>query len=108
MSSRVVPPILPAALPPSGVIVSGAYKRGGVKTGSTVSIKTPQTNPHGAPVVRNSGRLLRVREVAELLSVSKATVYSLIDRHELERIWVGTSIRVPSASLDAFVGQNQR
>ena len=58
-------------------------------------------------MVRNSGRLLRVREVADLLSVSNATVYSLIDRHELEGIWVGTSIRVQSASLDAFVSQNK-
>ena len=79
-----------------------------MKTVSTVSIETPQTNPHGAPVVRNSGRLLRVREVAELLSVSKATVYSLIDRHELERIWVGTSIRVTSASVEALVSQKGR
>ncbi len=60
----------------------------------------------GAPVVRNLRvleRLLRVREVAVMLSVSTATVYALLDRGDLTRIWVGDSIRVPAASVSELL-----
>lgn len=54
----------------------------------------------GAPVVR---KLLKVQEVATLLSVSRATVYRLLDVGRLQRVWVGTSIRVPESSLAAYL-----
>ena len=54
----------------------------------------------GAPVVR---KFLKVQQVATLLSVSRATVYRLVDEGRLARVWVGTSIRVPGQSLDAYL-----
>ena len=66
------------------------------------------TTLRGAPVVRNLRLLLSVREVAELLSVSRATVYALIERGELERVWVVTAIRVSAASVDAYLRRSAR
>ena len=54
-------------------------------------------------MVRNLRLLLSVREVAELLSVSRATVYALVERGELDRVWVATAIRIPAASVDAYL-----
>jgi excisionase family DNA binding protein len=54
-------------------------------------------------VVRNVVRLLRVREVAELLSVCTATVYGLLRAGELESLWVGASLRVPMRSVEEFM-----
>ncbi|MFY0524499.1 helix-turn-helix domain-containing protein [Archangium gephyra] len=55
-------------------------------------------------VVRPVGPpMLTVREVAEELAVCRATVYALLERGELERVWVGRCIRIPAASLDALL-----
>lgn len=72
-----------------------------VGTASTASIGC------GAPVVRNVvrpvvSRMLTVREVAEELAVCRATVYALLERGELERVWIGRSIRISAASLEAL------
>ena len=78
-----------------------------VGTVSTASIG------RGALVVRNMMRpvgppMLTVREVAEELSVCRATVYALLERGELERVWVGRSIRIPAASLEALLARGRR
>jgi excisionase family DNA binding protein len=57
----------------------------------------------GAPVVR---KFLKVQQVATLLAVSRATVYRLVDEGRLERVWVGTSIRVPEPSVATFLRQS--
>ena len=67
----------------------------------------------GAPVVRTLVRpaappLLTVREVAVELAVCRATVYALLARGELERVWVGGSIRIPVASLEALLTRGRR
>jgi excisionase family DNA binding protein len=88
---------------------AGGPQRGDASAGSTVS--TASTG-RGAPVVRNVVRpvvpLLTVREVAEALSVCRATVYALLDRGELERVWVGNSIRIPAASLETLLARGRR
>jgi excisionase family DNA binding protein len=66
------------------------------------SISTVSTQ-RGAPVVRNLVRLLKVREVAELLSVCTATVYAMVRRGELEAVWVGASLRFSEAVVETFV-----
>ncbi|SET15381.1 DNA binding domain-containing protein, excisionase family [Stigmatella erecta] len=67
----------------------------------------------GAPVVRTLVRpaappLLTVREVAAELAVCRATVYAPLERGELERVWVGGSIRIPVASLEALLARGRR
>ncbi len=53
--------------------------------------------------LRPDARLLKVRDVALMLSVSTATVYSLIERAKLAS--VGNSLRVPAESVDAIQGK---
>ncbi|WP_233261965.1 helix-turn-helix domain-containing protein [Vitiosangium sp. GDMCC 1.1324] len=52
--------------------------------------------------------MLTVREVAEELAVCRARVYALLERGELERVWVGRSIRTPAASLEALLARGRR
>jgi excisionase family DNA binding protein len=91
--------------------VSGGAEAEPVGTVSTVS------TGRGAPVVRSVVRalvrpvppaMLTVREVAGELAVCRATVYALLERGDLERVWVGRSIRIPSASLEAFLARGRR
>jgi excisionase family DNA binding protein len=46
---------------------------------------------------------LTVPEVAQILRVSKMTVYRMVHRTELESTRVGRSFRISSASLDAYL-----
>ncbi len=48
-------------------------------------------------------RLLSVREVAERLSVSTATVYALCERGELAHIRVSNAIRIAPQDLETFI-----
>ena len=95
-----------ASLPPENRVVGSREDLAGVGKYSTISTQL------GAPVVRNFLRpvaqMLRVREIAQVLGVSTATVYALVERGELERVWVGASMRVPNESLKAFVERNRR
>lgn len=90
-------------------------ERTGVAQGAGAGpVGTASTAPtgRGAPVVRNvvwpvAPPMLTVREVAEELAVCRATVYALLERGELERVWVGRSIRIPAASLEAFLARGR-
>ena len=72
-----------------------------------VGTDSTKTSERGAPVVRELRQLLTVREVAARLAVSRATVYGLIDRGELERVWVVTSLRVTAASFEALLRRSE-
>ena len=47
--------------------------------------------------------LVRVEEAARLLSLSRSTIYEMIDRGELPSIRCGTARRIPLAALHAWV-----
>ncbi|WP_375772042.1 helix-turn-helix domain-containing protein [Archangium gephyra] len=51
--------------------------------------------------------MLTMREVSEEVAVCRATVYALLERGELERVWVGRSIRLLAASLEALLAQGR-
>ena len=53
-------------------------------------------------------RLLTVREVAQCLSVSTATVYALCERRELAHVRISNAIRIIPAELQAFLMRNRR
>ncbi len=55
-----------------------------------------------------AGRLLTVREVAERLAVSTATVYAPVERGELPHVRVSNAIRVAPADLAAFIEGRRR
>jgi excisionase family DNA binding protein len=54
--------------------------------------------------VRESGKLLyTVEEAGELLSLSRAQIFRLIDLEELGSVKIGKARRISAAQLDAFV-----
>jgi excisionase family DNA binding protein len=64
----------------------------------------------GAPVVHGNvasrgvkSYLLTVREVASLLRVCRATIYSLCERGQLAHTRVGTSIRIHYAAVELLL-----
>ncbi len=48
-------------------------------------------------------RFLTVAEVAEVMRVSRMTVYRLLHSGELPGVRVGRSFRVPQAALDGYL-----
>ncbi|MBK7858417.1 MAG: helix-turn-helix domain-containing protein [Archangiaceae bacterium] len=66
--------------------------------------------------LRSSGRslftapppLLTVRQVAERLAVSTATVYALVGRGELEHARVSNAIRVSPEALERYLTRGRR
>lgn len=48
-------------------------------------------------------RYLTVAEVAEMMRVSRMTVYRLVHGGELPAVRVGRSFRVPADALDAYL-----
>ncbi|QFZ16203.1 helix-turn-helix domain-containing protein [Saccharothrix syringae] len=52
----------------------------------------------------SNNQLLSVQTVAEVLSVSRWTVYRLIWDGELRSVQVGRCRRVPQAALDEYLG----
>ncbi len=51
-------------------------------------------------------RFLTVAEVAEMMGVSKMTVYRLVHSGELPAIRFGRSFRVPESAVEAAIGGN--
>jgi excisionase family DNA binding protein len=47
--------------------------------------------------------LVRVEEAARLLSLSRSTIYEMLDRGELPSVRCGAARRIPLASLRAWV-----
>ena len=55
-----------------------------------------------------AGRLLSVRQVADRLGVSAATVYGLCDRRELVHLRVSNAIRIRQEDLEVFIARGGR
>ena len=56
-----------------------------------------------APIVIQESRLLRVKEVADALSVSNMTIYRLIRDGELAAVRVGHGWRISEGDLTAYL-----
>jgi len=66
----------------------------------TVAPPPPDATPFGALVVHDAvGQLLTVREVADRLRVSRATVYRLVQAGALPALRVSNSIRILETAL---------
>lgn len=62
-----------------------------------------------SPYLNHEKMAYTVEEASLLLSLSRAQLYRLIDLRELESIKIGTSRRITSHQLDAFLrAQEQR
>jgi excisionase family DNA binding protein len=49
--------------------------------------------------------LVRVEEAARILSLSRSTIYEMMDRGELQSVRCGAARRIPLAALRAWVEQ---
>jgi len=58
--------------------------------------------------LRSVGKLLTVRQVAKLLGVCAATIYRMCEQGELEHFRVRNAIRVPVATLKAYLATARR
>lgn len=52
-------------------------------------------------------RYLTVAEVAEIMRLSRMTVYRFVQRGDLPAVRVGRSYRVPSDALDAYLAASE-
>lgn len=68
-----------------------------------VSRKSSQQDPTPSALFVPAGRLLTVKQVAQLLQVSTSTVYALCERGELAHSRVMNSIRVFQAEVKAYL-----
>ena len=56
---------------------------------------------------RTVALLLRIPEAADLLAIGRSTVYELIALGHLETVHIGRSVRVTTASIEAFVDRER-
>lgn len=61
------------------------------------------TSEETPPLSRLDARLLTVDQVAELLQISRWTVYRLIWANDLHSVQIGRCRRVPREALDAYL-----
>lgn len=53
------------------------------------------------------GRLYTVAEVAEMMRLSKMSVYRMIHAGDLEAVRFGRSFRVPAEAMNSYVNDSQ-
>lgn len=51
-------------------------------------------------------KLISIQEATEMLSISKWTLYKLLQRNEIKSMKVGARRLIPTAEIDAFVRRN--
>lgn len=56
----------------------------------------------------DSGRLLRIEDVAERLSVSRSMAWKLVDLGELRSVRIGRAVRVRPQDLEAYLADPAR
>jgi excisionase family DNA binding protein len=54
----------------------------------------------------NSPQLLRVTDVARLMSISRSMAYQLVQRGEIPSVRIKNSVRVKAADLEEYIRQN--
>jgi excisionase family DNA binding protein len=55
-----------------------------------------------------SGRLLRIEQIAERLSVSRSMAWKIIDKGQLRSVRIGRAVRVRPQDLDDYVADPAR
>ncbi len=59
----------------------------------------------GAPAPRRSPLLVTIAQAAEMLSLSRSSVYQLIWTEQLTPVRIGRSVRLSTDQLERFVAQ---
>ena len=71
-----------------------------------IAVREDEVNDAEEPT-RSFDRLLSHGEVAELISVSRSTVYKLIERGQIPHIKIGRSVRVEENDLYRTLAANR-
>jgi excisionase family DNA binding protein len=77
-------------------------------TSRVKQVNTYGSGKAGDAMTEVHNRLLRPREVQEVVGLSRSAVYAYIASGVLPSVKVGKSVRVPSAALDEWIGRNTR
>ncbi len=62
-----------------------------------------EQQPHGQTETLGEPLLVRVEEAARILSLSRSTIYEMLDAGELPSVRRGVARRIPLAALHAWV-----
>lgn len=89
----------PEPLAAAGMSVTAAGARAAAEHARTDTSVTAPDPPPIEPL------LVRVEEAARLLSLSRSTIYEMLDSGELPSVRRGTARRIPLAALRAWVAQ---
>ncbi len=68
---------------------------------------TTRTNTMGA-LDTGAGRLLRIEDVAEQLTISRSMAWKLVAGGELRSVRIGRSVRVRPVDLEAYLSDPAR
>ena len=70
----------------------------------------PQLATQGKPVdaVDGMGRLLRIEEIADRLSVSRSMAWKLIALGQIRSLRIGRAVRIRPSDLEAFLADAGR
>ena len=74
-----------------------------VRTGKSVS----EGDHDSDQIFPQAEKLLKVKEVAEILQVSRSLTYQMISRGEIPTIRFGSAVRVQHSDLDVFIKQSK-
>lgn len=61
-----------------------------------------------SPEIVDKKLLLKAGEVADRLSLGRATVYEMISAHILPTVRIGRAVRVPARALEAWIEEQQK
>lgn len=73
--------------------------------------RMPQVSTEGKPmdaVDGGSGRLLRIEQIADRLSVSRSMAWKIIDLGHLRSVRIGRAVRVRPQDLDDYLADPAR
>ncbi len=57
----------------------------------------------GDKILPNSNRLLKPKEVSDILQISRAMVYQMVQRGEIPAVRMGSAVRVRGIDLEEFI-----
>lgn len=63
----------------------------------------PDREREGIQILPDSKRLLKAKEVAEILQVSRSMAYRMMQRGEIPTVRVGSAVRVRGSDLEVFI-----
>jgi len=94
---------------PDSFRASSAVESNGSQNISTVHRPfVPPLSPRLRSIPGSADNLLSIRDTAERLGLSTATVYALCDRGELPHIRISNAIRVAPADLADYLAQRRK